>query len=85
MKLYCAWSSFLQNWDRRIINKIYYYYIFVVPETVSTVPVVFVVQMNDLEQNEAQSANGVMQNQRSRELISTRKTSHKHKNKVAQL
>ena len=21
MKLYCAWSSFLQNWDRRIINK----------------------------------------------------------------
>ena len=21
-----AWSSFLQNWDRRIINKIYYYY-----------------------------------------------------------
>ena len=26
MKLYCAWSSFLQNWDRRIINKIYYYY-----------------------------------------------------------
>ena len=24
--LYCAWSSFLQNWDRRIINKIYYYY-----------------------------------------------------------
>ena len=26
MKLYCAWSSFLQNWDRRIINKMYYYY-----------------------------------------------------------
>ena len=26
VKLYCAWSSFLQNWDRRIINKIYYYY-----------------------------------------------------------
>ena len=26
MKLYCAWSSFLQNWDRRIINKIYYHY-----------------------------------------------------------
>ena len=25
MKLYCAWSSVLQNWDRRIINKIYYY------------------------------------------------------------
>ena len=25
MKLYCAWSSFLQNWDRRIINKSYYY------------------------------------------------------------
>ena len=21
MKLYGAWSSFLQNWDRRIINK----------------------------------------------------------------
>ena len=21
MKLYCAWSSFFQNWDRRIINK----------------------------------------------------------------
>ena len=20
MKLYCAWSSFLQNWDRRIIK-----------------------------------------------------------------
>ena len=27
VKLYCAWSSFLQNWDRRIINKIYYCYI----------------------------------------------------------
>ena len=27
MKLYCAWSSFLQNWDRRIINKSYYYYL----------------------------------------------------------
>ena len=26
MMLYCAWSSFLQNWDRRIINKMYYYY-----------------------------------------------------------
>ena len=26
MNLYCAWGSFLQNWDRRIINKIYYYY-----------------------------------------------------------
>ena len=26
VKLYCAWSSFLQNWDRRIINKMYYYY-----------------------------------------------------------
>ena len=26
MKLYCAWSSFLQNWDRRIINKKKYYY-----------------------------------------------------------
>ena len=26
MKLYCAWSSFLHNWHRRIINKIYYYY-----------------------------------------------------------
>ena len=25
VKLYCAWSSFLQNWDRCIINKIYYY------------------------------------------------------------
>ena len=26
VKLYCAWSSFLQNWDRRIINTIYCYY-----------------------------------------------------------
>ena len=26
VKLYCAWSLFLQNWDMRIINKIYYYY-----------------------------------------------------------
>ena len=52
---------------------------------VSTIPIVFVVQMNDLEQNEAQSANGVMQNQHSGELISTQKTSHKHKNKVEQL
>ena len=26
VKLYCAWSSFSQNWGRRIINKIYYYY-----------------------------------------------------------
>ena len=23
IKLYCAWSSFLQNWDRRNINKMY--------------------------------------------------------------
>ena len=29
MKLHCAWNSFLQNWDRRIINKIYYYYYYV--------------------------------------------------------
>ena len=29
MKLYCAWSSFLQNCDRRIINQIYYYYMHV--------------------------------------------------------
>ena len=32
--LYCAWSSFLQNWDRRIINKIYfiiYYYYYSPP------------------------------------------------------
>ena len=60
-------------------------HIFVFPKTVSTIPIVFVVQMNDLEQNEAQSANGVMQNQHSGELISTQKTSHKHKNKVEQL
>ena len=25
MDIHCAWSSFLQNWDRSIINKIYYY------------------------------------------------------------
>ena len=25
-KLYCAWRSFLQNWDRRMVNKLYYYY-----------------------------------------------------------
>ena len=25
VKLYSAWSSFSQNWDRHIINKIYYY------------------------------------------------------------
>ena len=30
MKLYCAWSSFLQNWDRRIINTVYYYYICII-------------------------------------------------------
>ena len=30
MKLYCAWSSFLQNWDRRIINKIYYCYYYLI-------------------------------------------------------
>ena len=27
VKLYCAWSSFLQKCDRRILNKTYYYYL----------------------------------------------------------
>ena len=29
VKLYCAWILFLQNWDRRIINKIDYYNIII--------------------------------------------------------
>ena len=33
MKLYCAWSSFLKNCDRCIINQIYYYYMCVAQST----------------------------------------------------
>ena len=36
MKLYCAWSPFLENWDRRIINKIDYYYYYSRNKAVTT-------------------------------------------------